>query len=288
VTAVLLDGKKLSQEIQGELTEEVADFIQNNGVSPTLAAVLVGDDAASEVYVRNKRAACERVGIESRLWRLSADVSQDELLALIAKLNKAKEEPVHGILVQLPLPPQIDSARVLQAISPLKDVDGFHSDNVGRMVQGQPRFLPCTPLGVQQLLVRNNIPIAGRHVVVVGRSDSVGKPLAIMLVQRGAGADATVTICHSRTSDLPSFTRQADILVAAMRQPRFITADMVKPGAAVIDVGIHRLEGKLVGDVDFASVSQVAGHITPVPGGVGPLTVTMLLANTLAAARLQE
>ncbi|HTU26926.1 MAG TPA: bifunctional methylenetetrahydrofolate dehydrogenase/methenyltetrahydrofolate cyclohydrolase FolD [Pirellulales bacterium] len=288
MTAVLLDGKKLSQEIQGELTEEVADFIQNNGVSPTLAAVLVGDDAASEVYVRNKRAACERVGIESRLWRLSADVSQDELLALIAKLNKAKEEPVHGILVQLPLPPQIDSARVLQAISPLKDVDGFHSDNVGRMVQGQPRFLPCTPLGVQQLLVRNNIPIAGRHVVVVGRSDSVGKPLAIMLVQRGAGADATVTICHSRTSDLPSFTRQADILVAAMRQPRFITADMVKPGAAVIDVGIHRLEGKLVGDVDFASVSQVAGHITPVPGGVGPLTVTMLLANTLAAARLQE
>ena len=288
VTAVLLDGKKLSQEIQAELTEEVADFIQNNGVLPTLAAILVGEDAASEVYVRNKRAACERVGIESRLWRLSADVSQDDLLALITKLNKAKEEPVHGILVQLPLPPHIDSARVLQAISPLKDVDGFHADNVGRMVQGQPRFLPCTPLGVQQLLLRNNIPIAGRHVVVVGRSDSVGKPLAIMLVQRGAGADATVTICHSRTSDLPSFTRQADILVAAMRQPRYITAEMVKPGAVVIDVGIHREGGKLVGDVDFASVSQVAGYITPVPGGVGPLTVTMLLANTLAAARLQE
>jgi methylenetetrahydrofolate dehydrogenase (NADP+) / methenyltetrahydrofolate cyclohydrolase len=288
VTAVLLDGKKLSQEIQGELTEEVADFIQNNGVSPTLAAILVGDDAASEVYVRNKRAACERVGIESRLWRLSSDVSQDDLLALITKLNKAKEEPVHGILVQLPLPPHIDSARVLQAVSPLKDVDGFHADNVGRMVQGQPRFLPCTPLGVQQLLIRNNIPIAGRHVVVVGRSDSVGKPLAIMLVQRGAGADATVTICHSRTSDLPSFTRQADILVAAMRQPRYITAQMVKPGAVVIDVGIHRDGGKLVGDVDFAGVSQVAGYITPVPGGVGPLTVTMLLANTLAAARMQE
>jgi methylenetetrahydrofolate dehydrogenase (NADP+)/methenyltetrahydrofolate cyclohydrolase len=288
VTAVLLDGKKLSQEIQAELTEEVADFIQNNGVSPTLAAILVGDDAASEVYVRNKRAACERVGIESRLWRLSADVSQDDLLALITKLNKAKEEPVHGILVQLPLPAHIDSARVLQAVSPLKDVDGFHADNVGRMVQGQPRFLPCTPLGVQQLLLRNNIPIAGRHVVVVGRSDSVGKPLAIMLVQRGAGADATVTICHSRTSDLPSFTRQADILVAAMRQPRYITAEMVKPGAVVIDVGIHRDGKKLVGDVDFAGVSQVAGYITPVPGGVGPLTVTMLLANTLAAARLQE
>jgi methylenetetrahydrofolate dehydrogenase (NADP+)/methenyltetrahydrofolate cyclohydrolase len=284
----LLDGKKLSQEIQAELTEDVADFIQNNGVSPTLAAILVGDDAASEVYVRNKRAACERVGIESRLWRLSTDVSQDDLLALITKLNKAKEEPVHGILVQLPLPAHIDSARVLQAVSPLKDVDGFHADNVGRMVQGQPRFLPCTPLGVQQLLLRNDIPIAGRHVVVVGRSDSVGKPLAMMLVQRGAGADATVTICHSRTRDLPTFTRQADILVAAMRQPRYITAEMVKPGAVVIDVGIHREGKKLFGDVDFASVSQVAGYITPVPGGVGPLTVTMLLANTLAAARLQE
>ncbi len=288
VTAVLLDGKKLSQEIQAELTEEVADFIQNNGVVPTLAAVLVGEDAASEVYVRNKRAACERVGIESRLWRLSADVSQDELLALITKLNKAKEEPVHGILVQLPLPAHIDTSRVLQAISPLKDVDGFHADNVGRMVQGQPRFLPSTPLGVQQLLVRNQIQISGRHVVVVGRSDSVGKPLAVMLVQRGAGADATVTICHSRTPNLADFTRQADILVVAMRQPRFITAAMVKPGATVVDVGIHRHEGKLVGDVDFAGVSQVAGHISPVPGGVGPLTVTMLLANTLAAARLQE
>ncbi len=288
MTAVLLDGKRLALEIQAELTEEVADFIQNNGVVPTLAAVLVGEDAASEVYVRNKRAACERVGIESRLWRLSADVSQDELLALITKLNKAKEEPVHGILVQLPLPAHIDTSRVLQAISPLKDVDGFHPDNVGRMVQGQPRFLPCTPLGVQQLLLRNSIPIAGRHVVVVGRSDSVGKPLAIMLVQRGAGADATVTICHSRTANLAEFTRQADVLVVAMRQPRFVTAEMVKPGAVVVDVGIHRHEGKLVGDVDFASVSQVASHITPVPGGVGPLTVTMLLANTLAAARLQE
>ena len=288
MTAVLLDGKTLALQIQNELTEEVADFIQNNGVVPTLAAILVGEDPASEVYVRNKRAACERAGIESRLWRLSADVSQDDLLALVAKLNKAKEEPVHGILVQLPLPPHIDTARVLQAVSPLKDVDGFHPDNVGRLVQGQPRFLPCTPYGVQQLLVRNQIAIAGRHVVVVGRSDSVGKPLANMLLQRGPGADATVTVCHSRTSNLKEFTRQADILVVAMRQPRFITAEMVKPGATVIDVGIHRHEGKLVGDVDFASVSQVAGHITPVPGGVGPLTVTMLLVNTLAAARLQE
>jgi methylenetetrahydrofolate dehydrogenase (NADP+)/methenyltetrahydrofolate cyclohydrolase len=288
VTAALLDGKKLAQQIQAELNEQAAEFIQNNGVTPSLAAILVGDDPASEVYVRNKRAACERAGIESRLWRLPADVAQDDLLALITRLNKAKEEPVHGILVQLPLPAHIESHRVLQAVSPLKDVDGFHAENVGRMVQGNPRFLPCTPLGVQQLLVRAGIAIAGRHVVVVGRSDSVGKPLAIMLMQRGPGADATVTVCHSRTPNLAAITRQADILVVAMRQPRFITAEMVKPGAAVIDVGIHRIDGKLVGDVDFAAVSQVAGHITPVPGGVGPLTVTMLLHNTLVAARLQE
>jgi methylenetetrahydrofolate dehydrogenase (NADP+) / methenyltetrahydrofolate cyclohydrolase len=288
VTAALLDGKKLAQEIQAELTEEVADFIQNNGVTPSLAAVLVGEDPASEVYVRNKRAACELVGIESRLWRLPADVPQDDLLALVTRLNKAKDEAVHGILVQLPLPPSIDTARVLQAVSPLKDVDGFHAENVGRLVQGHPRFVPCTPLGVQQLLLRNGIETAGRRVVVVGRSDSVGKPLAIMLMQRGAGADATVTVCHSRTPNLADVTRQADILVVAMRQPRFITAAMVKPGAVVVDVGIHRIDGKLVGDVDFQGVSQVASHITPVPGGVGPLTVTMLLGNTLLATKLQE
>ena len=289
VTAALLDGKALAKEIQNELSEEVADFILNNGVTPSLAAVLVGDDPASEVYVRNKRSACERAGIESRLYRLPINVSQDELLALVTRLNKAKEdEPVHGILVQLPLPAHIDTSRVLQAVSPLKDVDGFHAENVGRLMQGNPRFVPCTPLGVQQLLIRNGIETAGRHVVVVGRSDSVGKPLAVMLMQRGPGGDATVTVCHSRTRDLPAVTRQADILVVAMRQPRFITADMVKPGAVVVDVGIHHIDGKLVGDVDFASVSQVAGHITPVPGGVGPLTVTMLLHNTLVAARLQE
>ncbi len=288
MTAALLDGKKLAQEIQDELAEEVADFIQNNGVTPSLAAVLVGADPASEVYVRNKRAACERAGIESRLHRLPADVPQDDLLALIARLNKAKEQPVHGILVQLPLPAHIEPNRILQAVSPLKDVDGFHAENVGRLVQGNPRFLPCTPLGVQQLLLRNEIATAGRHVVVVGRSDSVGKPLAIMLMQRGLGADATVTVCHSRTPNLPAITMQADILIVAMRQPRFITAEMVKPGAAVIDVGIHRIDGKLTGDVDFESVRRVAGHITPVPGGVGPLTVAMLLHNTLLAARLQE
>lgn len=285
MTAVILDGKKLAQQIQEELRDEVADFIENNAETPTLAAILVGDDPASEVYVRNKRVGCERLGMESRLYRLPADVSQDELLALISKLNKAKEEPVHGILVQLPLPKHIDTSRVLHAVSPRKDVDGFHPENVGRLVQGVPRFVPCTPLGIQQLLVRNNIETAGREVVVVGRSETVGKPVAILLMQRGRGGDATVTVCHSRTSNLAAVTRRADILIVAMGKPRFITADMVKPGAVVIDVGIHRTPEGLCGDVDFDAVSQVAGHITKVPGGVGPLTVTMLLANTLAAAR---
>ncbi len=289
MTAEILDGSKLAKQIRDELRDEVVDFIENNLEVPTLAAVLVGNDPASEVYVRNKVKGCEQVGLLSRLCRLPAETSQEELLALVAKLNKAKEEePVHGILVQLPLPPQIEVGRILQAVSPLKDVDGFHPENVGRLVQGHPRFAPCTPYGIQQLLVRNNIPIAGRHVVVVGRSETVGKPMALLLVQRGAGGDATVTVCHSRTPNLASFTRQADILIVAIGKPKFITADMVKPGAVVVDVGIHRTEHGLVGDVDFAAVSQVASHITPVPGGVGPLTVTMLLVNTLAAARLQQ
>ncbi len=288
MTATILDGKKLARQIREELHEEVADFIENNAEVPTLAAVLVGNDPASEVYVRNKVTGCEQVGMQSRLYRLPAETSQDELLALIAKLNKAKEEPVHGILVQLPLPKHIDVTRILHAVSPLKDVDGFHPENVGRLVQGQPRFLPCTPYGIQQLLVRNHIEIAGRHVVVVGRSETVGKPMALMLMQRGPGGDATVTVCHSKTRNLPEITRQADILIVAIGHPQFITAEMVKPGAVVVDVGIHRTPGGLVGDVDFPAVSQVAGYISPVPGGVGPLTVTMLLVNTLAAARQQH
>jgi methylenetetrahydrofolate dehydrogenase (NADP+)/methenyltetrahydrofolate cyclohydrolase len=288
VAAEILDGKKLANQIAVELTEDVAEFIENNAEVPSLAAVLIGADPASEVYVRNKQKACERVGIESRLHRLPSDVSQDDLLALITKLNKAKDEPVHGILVQLPLPAHIDTTRVLHAVSPLKDVDCFHPENVGRLVQGHPRFLPCTPAGVQQLLLRNEIPIAGRHVVIVGRSEIVGKPLAIMLMQRGGGGDATVTVCHSRTHDLEAITREADILIVAMGKPKFIAASMVKLGAAVVDVGIHRLPDGLVGDVDFASVREVAGYLTPVPGGVGPLTVTMLLRNTLAAARQQQ
>ncbi|HEY2761350.1 MAG TPA: bifunctional 5,10-methylenetetrahydrofolate dehydrogenase/5,10-methenyltetrahydrofolate cyclohydrolase, partial [Pirellulales bacterium] len=270
------------------LAAEVAIFTTRHNVVPCLAAVLVGENPASEVYVRNKRQACERVGIASLLHRLPASASQQELLDLIVKLNTASaNDPVHGILVQLPLPKQIDEKQILNAVHPLKDIDAFHPENVGLIVQGRPRFLPCTPHGIVRLLVHNGIETAGRHVVVLGRSEIVGKPIALMLVQRGKHADATVTICHSRTQNLPEITRQADILIAAIGQPRFVKADMVKPGAVVIDVGINRVDGKLCGDVDFEAVCQVAGAITPVPGGVGPLTITMLLKNTLAAAKLR-
>jgi len=285
VSGELLDGKALAATMQAELAEEVVDFIENNSLVPCLAAVLVGENPASEVYVRSKRRACERAGLESQLHRLSADATQDELLALVARLNK--DDAVHGILVQLPLPGQIDEARILKAVSPLKDVDAFHPENVGLIVQGQPRFLPCTPSGVQQLLVRSGIEISGRHVVILGRSDIVGKPLAIMLMQKGPGGDATVTVCHSRTRDLAAIAAQADILVAAIGRAKFVTPQMVKPGAVVVDVGINRTDEGLVGDVDFAAVREVASHISPVPGGVGPMTITMLLHNTLAAARIQ-
>lgn len=283
--ATLLDGKAIAQQIRAEVAQQAADFAARFGRIPCLAAVLVGDDPASQVYVRNKQKACGDAGMASRLHRLGADASQDELLALIDRLNHDPE--VHGILVQLPLPKQIDEARVLASVNPIKDVDAFHPENVGRIVQGRPRFLPCTPHGIQQLLLRAGIAIAGSHVVVVGRSDIVGKPMAIMLMQRGGGGDATVTVCHSRTRDLPSVTRQADILIVAIGRPKFVTAEMVKPGAVVIDVGINRTESGLVGDVDFEGVREVAGQITPVPGGVGPLTIAMLLHNTLLAARLQ-
>ena len=284
--AIILNGKELAAEMQADLAVEVAEFIENNGVFPCLAAVLVGENPASQIYVRNKRQACEHAGIESQLHRLEADVSTETLLHLVHQLNKAPE--VHGILVQLPLPRQIDETRVLHAVNPLKDVDAFHPENVGRLVQGRPRFLPCTPHGIQQLLLRRGVPVGGKHVVIVGRSDIVGKPLANMLLQRGPGADATVTICHSRTERLAELTRQADILVVAVGRARLVTADMVKPGAVVIDVGMNRVPEGLVGDVDFEGVCQVAGMITPVPGGVGPLTITMLLHNTLAAARMQQ
>lgn len=279
--AHVLDGKNLAKQIRRELAAEVAAFHKESGITPTLAAVLVGDDPASEVYVRNKRRDCEEVGISSRLEKLPAESTQAALLAVIDQLNK--DSRVHGILVQLPLPKQINTEAILEAVSPAKDVDAFHPENVGRLVQGRPVFLPCTPQGVVELLKRNNITTAGKHVVVVGRSDIVGKPLSIMLAQKGA--DATVTLCHSRTADLPSVTRLADILVVAIGRPNFITADMVRPGATVVDVGINRVESGLVGDVDYEAVSKVAGAITPVPGGVGPLTRVMLLVNTLTAAR---
>lgn len=279
--ATIISGKQIAKEMKSELAALVAEFIENNAATPRLAAVLVGDDPASDVYVRNKRRACEAVGMESDLLRLPAETTQDELLTLVAKLNK--DDAVHGILVQLPLPGQIDTDRILRAVSPAKDVDAFHPENVGLLVQGQPRFLPCTPHGVLQMLQRSGVETAGRHAVILGRSHIVGRPLSIMLSQ--APYNATVTVCHSRTTNLASITKQADILIAAIGKPKFVTADMVKPGAAVIDVGTNRTDEGLVGDVDYEPVSEIAGHISPVPGGVGPMTITMLLHNTLTAAR---
>lgn len=290
MTAKILDGKFIASQIRGEVRCDVSAFEADHGVVPTLAAVLVEGDPASEVYVRNKRRSCDKVGMQSRLHRLPHSCRQDELLELVERLNA--DASIHGILVQLPLPRQICVDRVLDTIHPLKDVDAFHPENVGLLMQGRPRFLPCTPHGVQQMLSRYEITVAGRHVVIVGRSDIVGKPLAAMLMQRcstrgASAANATVTVCHSQTGHLHSLTRQADVLVAAIGKSRFITAEMVQPGSTVIDVGINRTAAGLTGDVDFDAVREVAGHITPVPGGVGQLTVVMLLANTVAAARLQ-
>ena len=290
MTARILDGKTTAEQIQRELTDRVAECIEEEGVTPTLAAILVGEDAASEVYVRNKQRACERVGMESQLHRLPHDTSEEDLLALIARVNK--DDEVHGILVQLPLPRHIRTSYVLDAVHPFKDVDCFHPENVGRLSQGRPRFLPCTPHGVQQLLHRSDLPVAGKHVVIVGRSDIVGKPLAMMLAAKDsrlgpAACNATVTLCHSQSGNLAEIARQADILVAAVGRPKFITAPMVRAGAVVIDVGINRTEAGLCGDVDFDALRTVASAITPVPGGIGPLTVTMLLHNTVTAAGME-
>jgi methylenetetrahydrofolate dehydrogenase (NADP+) / methenyltetrahydrofolate cyclohydrolase len=283
MAAVLLDGKALAQTMQAEIAAEVARLAQARGVRPGLAAVLVGDNPASQIYVRNKQRACEKVGIASWLHHLPAATGQQELLGLIARLNA--DPAVHGILVQLPLPRQINEAAVVDAVSPAKDVDGFGPESLGLLAAGRPRFLACTPHGVQQLLIRNGIKLAGAHVVIVGRSNIVGKPLALILMQKAAGADATVTVCHSRSCDIGAVTRQADVVVVAIGQARFLKADMVRPGAVVVDVGMNRLpDGTLCGDVDFEAVRQVASAITPVPGGVGPMTITMLLYNTLQAA----
>lgn len=287
--AEILDGKRIAKEIQGEIKLRVQQFVDTHGRRPVLAAVLVGDDPASQVYVRNKERACERVGIGSKLIRVPASANTQELLEIVSDLNSNPE--VNGILVQLPLPEAIDTQRILDSVDARKDVDAFHPTNVGLISQGRPSFLPCTPHGVCQILARYDIETKGKHAVVVGRSDIVGKPMAMMLASRDIGlgskyANATVTVCHSRSQDLPGITRQADILIAAIGKPKFITDNMVKPGVVVIDVGINRTDDGLVGDVDFESVSQLASHITPVPGGVGPLTVTMLLENTLTAAKL--
>ncbi len=285
MAAVLLDGKALAQTMQAEIAAEVAQLFQARGVRPGLAAVLVGDNPASQIYVRNKQRACEKVGIASWLHHLPATTGQDELLALIGRLNA--DPAVHGILVQLPLPRQINEAAVVDAVSPAKDVDGFGPESLGLLAAGRPRFLACTPHGVQQLLLRNGIQVAGAHVVIVGRSNIVGKPLALILMQKAAGADATVTVCHSRSRDIGDVTRQADIVVVAIGQARFLKADMVRPGAVVVDVGMNKVPDSKspVGDVDFEAVRQVASAITPVPGGVGPMTITMLLYNTLQSAK---
>ena len=285
MTATLLDGKALAARLRSQLAEEVAPWAQRHGVRPTLAAVLVGDNPASRVYVGKKQQACRKAGLESRLVELPADVPQARLLETVDQLNA--DPGVHGVLVQLPLPPQMETQEVLRRVDPRKDVDGFHPENVGLLVQGRPRFVPCTPAGICRLLQHYEIPTAGRHVVVLGRSDIVGKPMANLLLRRGPEGDATVTVCHSRTPEPARFTREADILIAAVGRPRMVTDDMVRPGATVIDVGINRTPEGLVGDVDFEAVRQVAGFITPVPGGVGPLTVAMLLWNTFQAARCQ-
>lgn len=284
MAATIIDGKAVAADLRATLADDVSKFVEATNVQPHLAALLVGDDPASAVYVRNKQRACDKAGIRSTLHRLPAEITQDGLLALIQQLNN--DSSVHGILVQLPLPRHIQEQVVLDAVTPLKDVDCFHPENVGRMVQGRPRFLPCTPHGVQQLLLTSGTQVAGAHAVVLGRSEIVGKPMAMMLVQRGEAANATVTVCHSRTEDLAQITRQADIIVAAIGRPRFVTADMVKPGAVIIDVGINRVDDKLVGDVDYEPVAEIASAITPVPGGVGPMTIAMLLQNTLTAARI--
>jgi methylenetetrahydrofolate dehydrogenase (NADP+)/methenyltetrahydrofolate cyclohydrolase len=281
--ARILDGKKLAETMQAEIAVEVKAFADRTGKRPGLAAVLVGDNPGSEIYVRNKRKACEKVGIASWLHRLGAQTTQDQLLDLLASLNADRQ--VSGILVQLPLPRQIQEDVIIRAVTPTKDVDGFGPESLGLLTTGKPRFLPCTPLGVQQLLVRNQIPLDGRHVVIVGRSNIVGKPLALILMQKAQGANATVTVCHSRSKDIGGLTRQADIVVVAIGQAQFLKADMVRAGTVVVDVGINRLaDGKLVGDVDFVQVEPLASAITPVPGGVGPMTITMLLYNTVQAA----
>jgi methylenetetrahydrofolate dehydrogenase (NADP+)/methenyltetrahydrofolate cyclohydrolase len=293
MTAKIISGKQIAEEMRAEMKIEIEELKAKHNIVPGLTVVLVGEDPASQVYVRNKKKSCEAIGINSVEHKLPADTPEEELLALVEKLNK--DDDVHGILVQLPLPKQINEHKVLNLILPEKDVDGFHPINVGRMLIGDPIFLPCTPHGVQQMLARSGIEIEGSHVVIVGRSNIVGKPVAAILVQKAANANATVTICHSRTKNLSEITNQADILIAAIGVPEFVKADMVREGAAVIDVGVNRVDDpsrekgfRLCGDVDFEAVKEKAGAISPVPGGAGPMTITMLLHNTIRAAKMKH
>ena len=291
MTATVIDGKQMAEDIRGEVAEETRAFKERSGVTPGLAAVLVGNDPASAVYVRNKRRACDEADMFSETFELPEETPQEELISLVRELNA--DPRFHGILVQLPLPAHIEEREVILSINPDKEVDGMHPVNGGRLLEGSPRFLPATPAGVQQMLVRTGNDPNGKHVVIVGRSNIVGKPLAALLVQKAAGANATVTVCHTGTRDLAALTRQGDIVVAAIGRPRALTADMVADGAVVIDVGINRVDDatrksgyRLVGDVDYDAVAEKASAITPVPGGVGPMTIAMLLTNTLRAARL--
>lgn len=276
--AVVIDGKQVAQSYRLKLKEEVAR-LKEQRIQPKLTVILIGEDPASQSYVRGKEKAAKEIGMDSDLIRLPEETKESELLHLIDRLNA--DASIHGILVQLPLPKHIDESKVIFAISPEKDVDGFHPVSVGKMMIGEPTFLPCTPNGILHLVKEMNVPIAGRHVVVVGRSQIVGKPVGMLFLNESA----TVTYCHSKTADLGAMTRLADILIVAVGVPKLITADMVKPDAVVIDVGVNRVDGKLVGDVEFEAVKEVASMITPVPGGVGPMTITMLLHNTIEAAK---
>jgi len=279
--SIIIDGTKIAQDIRRSVREETLAFTEKTGVVPGLAVVLAGDDPASKVYVGRKAKACAEAGFLSREYKLPADVGEAELLALIRDLNN--DPQIHGILVQLPLPKHIATDKIIAAIDPSKDVDGFHPANVGRLVTGSPLFVPCTPRGIMELIARTGISLSGKDAVVIGRSNIVGKPMALLLLAQ----NATVTMCHSKTRDLPAAARRADVLIAAIGKPRMITADMVKEGAVVIDVGVNRLEsGKLAGDVAFDEVAPKTSAITPVPGGVGPMTIAMLMKNTLDAARL--
>lgn len=280
--ATRIDGKAVSAKVREEVAKEVA-ALKEQGICPGLAVVIVGDDPASRIYVNNKKKACQATGIYSEEYALPAETTQEELLALVDKLNHKKD--IHGILVQSPLPKGLDEEAVVEAIDPKKDVDAFHAYNVGKIMLGDYQFLPCTPAGIMELLKAYDISVEGKRCVVIGRSNIVGKPMAMLLLHQ----NGTVTVCHSRTKDLPEVTRQADILVSAVGKSHFVTADMVRPGAVVIDVGMNRDEnGKLCGDVDFEQVEPIASYITPVPGGVGPMTIAMLLKNTVTAAKMQD